>query len=113
MVRILPRWSSNAGYLLATKIAHGGEAWLNCGGCGTREPLNLPAIIEREGPLWSPWNRRPKSPKCGKAMLINGHWTKGTMVVPFIDGDPDQVAELHRAWAREKRRQLRGWEGEK
>ena len=27
---IIPRWSQNAGYLLATQILHGGEVRLNC-----------------------------------------------------------------------------------
>jgi hypothetical protein len=44
-------------------------------------------------------------------MLLNGRWSAGAMVVPFVDGDAQQAEELHRAWAREKRRRMWGEKG--
>ena len=95
---VIPRWSFNAAYLLAHKVAHGGEAYLSCTKCGVRVPLNLAEIILKKNPLWSPWNRRPKCPTCGGAQLVTGAWSKGAFVVPLIDGSDLETAELHRQW---------------
>jgi NAD-dependent SIR2 family protein deacetylase len=101
---IIPRWSQNAGYLLATQILHGGEARLNCTRCGTSKPLNLALIIQTHNPLWSPWHRRPICPTCKGAMMIHGSWSKKAFVVPFLGAGEEDVAQLHRAWMREHRR---------
>jgi hypothetical protein len=103
---IIPRWSQNVGFLLATQVMHGGEAWLVCSKCGTHEKLNLANIIETKNPLWSPWNRRPPCPTCGGLRFINGCWSKTAFVVPFINGDESDVTDLHAAWVREQRRRI-------
>jgi hypothetical protein len=108
---IIPKWSMNAGYMLAHQVMDGAEFWLNCSKCDRpRRKLNLPKIVLAENPLWSPWGRRPVCELCGGQQFINGHHSDkpGSMVYPLIvqRGDPEwhEVVEYHAVWRREQER---------
>ena len=101
---IIPRWSSNIGFLLAHQVTSEGGAWVSCSRCGTWDKLDLAKLVIDRGPLLSLWNRAPRCKRCGNAHTFHGHHSLGTPVIPFRTDDPHQTDDLHRAYERERRR---------
>ena len=101
---IIPRWSSNIGYLLAHQVAHEGGAWVSCSRCGTWDKVDLAKLIIETGPLLSLWNRHPKCRGCGQPHTFHGHHAPGVPVIPFRTDDRNQTADLHAAYERERKR---------
>lgn len=101
---IIGIWSANVGYLLAHKVAEGGNVWVSCTCCKRWDPVDLPKLVIAKNPLFSLWNRRPPCPGCGRPLSFHGHHAPGARVIPFITDDPHQTHDLHSAWERERRR---------
>lgn len=103
---IIGNWSANVGYLLAHKVAEGGNVWVSCGRCKKWEPIDLANLVIKRNPLFSLWNRHPKCPDCGTPLNFHAHHAPGARVIPLHTDDPHQTDELHKAWERERRRML-------
>jgi hypothetical protein len=103
---IIGQWSSNVGFLLAHKVADGGNVWVSCTRCKVWEPIDLPALVIKRNPLFSLWNRRPRCPGCREPLSLHAHHAPGARVIPLLTDDPRQTDDLHRAWERERRRMI-------
>lgn len=104
---IIGLWSANVGYLLAHKVAEGGDCWVHCSRCKLWEPVDLAKLVIKRGPLFSLWNRRPTCPKCkNHRVSFHAHHAPGARVIPLLTDDPHYTDDLHRAYEVDRRRRL-------
>lgn len=96
---IIQTWSKNVGRMIAHH-PDGCEAWIVCSRCKTRDPVDLFALAQRYGPLFSLWNRRPPCPKCGDGRFFTSHHSKGAFVWPMTTDLLVTTEELHEIYER-------------
>jgi hypothetical protein len=103
---IIPTGYSTLGDLLAKNIADGGKFSISCSACADWRVLTneqIAKMIMKWNPLWSPWNRRPPCPTCGRGRTFHAG---GSPVRPLLTPSLDDTRDLHYAWWRERNRRL-------
>lgn len=103
---IIPTAFSTLGDILADGISDKGRMSLTCTACKSWHDfthVEIAGLIRKHNPLWSPWNRRPPCPTCGKARLF---LIGGSPMRPMTTADPNETRDLHFAHWRERNRRL-------
>lgn len=107
---IIPTAFSTVADLLANGVINGGKLSVSCSSCSDWRVLTheqIAKLVESKNPLWSPYNRRPLCPSCGRGRTF--HATPGSSgpARPLLTPRPEDAAELHHAWWRERNRRLK------
>lgn len=101
---LIPTAFSTLGDLLAEVLVDGAKFSVSCSMCKdwrVLTPDQIAALIQKNNPLWSPWNRHPPCLTCGRKRTFH---IGGSPVRPMITPTPEDAADLHRAWLRERNR---------
>lgn len=107
---IIPTAFSTLADLLANGLVHGGKFSVSCSSCSIWRVLSheeIARLIEKQNPLWSPYNRSPPCPVCGRGRTF--HATPGSSgpARPLITPSKDDARDLHYAAWRERNRRLK------
>lgn len=107
---LIPTAYSTIGDLLAEVLVDGGKFSVSCSACKdwrVLTPVQIATLIKKHGPLWSPWNRHPPCPTCGRGRTFHAG---GSPMRPLITPSLEDTFHLHRAWKRERdRRRGQHW----
>jgi len=107
---IIPNFTFTVSDLLANSIINQGKFVVSCAECKDWRVLTneqMAELVLKNNPLWSPWNRKPPCPTCGRGRSF--HATPGTsgpsrvLTTTF----PEDVVDLHYAHRRERNRRLK------
>lgn len=97
---------STLGDLLANNVADGGNFSVSCSACKDWRKLTneqIARMIQKYNPLWSPWDRHPPCPTCGRGRTFHAG---GSPNIPLITPALHHSRDLHFAWWRERQRRL-------
>lgn len=107
---IIPTSFSTLGDLLANGVADGGKFSVSCSSCSIWRVLTheeTAQMIVKFNPLWSPYNRHPPCPACGRPRTFHATPSSSGPARPLITPSPDDSRDLHYAAWRERNRRLK------
>jgi hypothetical protein len=110
---IIPIGYSTLADCLANNLVDGGRLSVSCSACKDWRDLTnvqIAAMIVKFNPLYSPWDRRPPCPTCGRPRTFQ---VGGSPMRPCLSPAPQHTRDLHFAWWRERQRRLGNSEPER